>query len=189
MRGVGCRAAASGSVRLRRPHQFGPSSQPFAVLIRHLSCLASCRWFRVASSVDNPVTASIPTFRRGSGASRSDWNAADCLRMLRGPPMPRTALRTFWAASPNTSSRSSPVPRGRTVGSSTCRAVWAACGSRGSRRTRGASTIRAAARRACLPCKSAFTTWPHGGENSLRLLFRGIGHRLAHRNISVNPIQ
>ncbi len=54
-----------------------------------------------------------------------------------------------WAASTTTSSRSSPVRRGKTAGSSTRRAAWSACWSRGSRRTRGVSTIRAAARRAC----------------------------------------
>ncbi len=56
-----------------------------------------------------------------------------------------------WAASTKTSSHCSPVLRGRTAGSSTRRAAWFACWSRGSRRTRGVSTIRAAARPSSFP--------------------------------------
>ena len=61
----------------------------------------------------------------------------------------RTAPRTFWAGSTNTSSPSSPAPRARRGASSTRPAASSACWSRCSPRTRAGSTTPAAARAAC----------------------------------------
>ena len=135
------------------------SSRRFAVPVRHLSCLASCRWFDVASRADYPVTASIPTIWRGSGESRSDWNGIGCLRMLPASfciseSTPRRINMAKKKAAGGGASNGSAANLGFEA------KLWLtndklrnnmdaaeSCWSRCLRRTRGESTIRAAARR------------------------------------------